>query len=231
MNTLLAKTLVLLKKGIFLLLFVLFMVYFGIPSIETFIRKETIFIENTGHYSHLDFPVISITRYPDNQTIKEECYSKNKSKELLDCVRNKTFDLNNTIIDMRQNIYSGANSLVDKGKWEKTYLITYYGKIFSLQEYDMSYTDYLMIRLPGSGRYHIDLHDRNHYIGGSEQYEDFQRPQLYLEKAKRFEAGIQAIINLKIEKVILLPEVSNCNDEYDYSFYNCIKVIHCAQTS
>ena len=220
MKSFLGKTLVLFKKGISLLLFLLFTAFFGIPSIKEYLKNETIFIGSQSHYSKDDFPVVTIKRAHDNiDNMKGDCYSRNDSSDLMECVRNYTFDLNDTIMDMRQNVYMGANSSVNKSNWKMGYSNSYSGRTYTISDgFELSYSDYLQISLPRDGRYAIDFHDKNHYIEASEQFEDFQRPAIYLDK------GNILFMHLKVEKVVLLPEVSNCNDNKDYSFLNCVKV-------
>ena len=187
-------------------------------------KKETIFIETKSHYSKDDLPVITVGRFQSNINIKRSCYRENNSSNLLACLRNNTFDLNDTIIDMRQNVYLGKNSSVEKSNWKMGFHNAYSGRTYTISDgFELSSSDFLKIKLPGSGIqpggvYTIDFHDRNHYIEASEQYEDFQRPSVVLAK------GTRVYMHLKAEKIVLLPEVSNCNDNKDYSFLNCVKV-------
>ena len=66
--------------------------------------------------------------------------------------------------------------------------------------------------------YGIDLHDRHFYMDFSEQFVDFQRVQVKLEN------GFKKMMWIKIEQTILLPELSDCNTDEQYSFLRCSKV-------
>ena len=133
MNTFLEKTLFLFKRGIGLLLFLLFIAFFAIPSMDEYLKKETIFIETKSQYSKNDFPVISITRSHANRAIiKDDCFSRNDLVDLaLECLRNYTFEFNDTIIDMRQNVYMGDNLSLKKSSWKMGFWNSYFGRTYA----------------------------------------------------------------------------------------------------
>ena len=219
MSTLLGKTLFLFRVVFVLIVLIFFIIYFGIPSIEQYLRKETIFIETQRDYLQSDFPHISVTRFPHNENTKEECYSKKNLTNLMDCLSENTYDLNNTILDMRQQIYQGAYNSVDYTKWQLRYMIAYWGRTYTWKEkYVLSDTDYARIILPSNGKYIVEFHDKSHYVETSEQYEDFQRVTIIIEKGKKYD------IFLRTEEINSLPEVTNCNSDDSYSFLSCAKV-------
>ena len=134
------------------------------------------------------------------------------------CRISDCFDQNqfNNVKDIWENFYFGRNhSLKDKTSY--TY---YWGKlVFLRKNYALSNKDYLRIHFDKTKNFYaIDLHDKNFHIDGSEQFVDFKRVQVKLEN------GLKKIIWLKIEQIILLPELSYCNNEEHYSFLECSKV-------
>ena len=124
----------------------------------------------------------------------------------------------NYIKDIMENFYYGKNSSVI-GNIETSYT-TYWGKVRMLrQNYTLSHNNYLRIHLKSHEKYGLELHDNKFYSEASEQYVDFKRVSLALDK------GFKKMIWLKIEQNILLPELSDCNNDEDYSFLICYKVM------
>ena len=56
------KRLFLGKLGFVILLWFIFLLYFGIPSIENYLKKETIFVESKRRFTMDDLPTISINK-------------------------------------------------------------------------------------------------------------------------------------------------------------------------
>ena len=84
-----------LKKGIIIFLFVMFLIYFGIPSWNSYKEKKTIFIESTRNYTQTDFPALSIGQFSKNMShIVQTCYSFNDTKrESLNIILNNLINL------------------------------------------------------------------------------------------------------------------------------------------
>lgn len=125
------------------------------------------------------------------------------------------------IKEILENFSVGQNSSL-KNKLETSYS-SYWGKIIMLRKnYALSNQDFLRIyfnNISDEEFYAIDLHDRQFYCEGSKQFVDFKRVQVKLEN------GFKRIIWIKIEQTILLPEISNCNSDENYSFLQCSKVL------
>ena len=137
---------------------------------------------------------------------------------IVDC-----FDQNQgiTVKDIWENFYYGQNSSL-KNKLEASFT-NYWGKFLMLRNnYTLSNNDYLRIHfpnIPNQDFYGIDLHDRNFHMDFSEQFVDFQRVQVRLEN------GFKKMFWIKVEQIVLLPELSECNNHEDYSFLGCSKVM------
>ena len=70
-----------LKYGLLVFLFIMFLVYFGIPSWQSYIEKKTIFIESHRNHTQTDFPAMSINEFSENMSdIAQSCHSLNDSK-------------------------------------------------------------------------------------------------------------------------------------------------------
>ena len=96
------------------------------------------------------------------------------------------------------------------------YIIPFWGRIYNLINYNLSNEDYLIIKFEDFNEYHIDFYDKNYFVEKSEKFKDFHT--MALKSGRRY-AGL-----LDITLHDLLPEVSKCNDDDDYSFLVCTRV-------
>ena len=134
------------------------------------------------------------------------------------CIENFTESLTSTIKDAREFAYYGNNKSIPWNHWRTSYLIPYWGRIYNLINYNLSNEDYLKIHFEDFNEYHIDFYDKNYFVEKSEQFKDFPRHTMALKSGRRY-AGL-----LDITLHDLLPEVSKCNDDDDYSFLVCTRV-------
>ena len=202
----------------------IFMIFFGYPSYMSYYKKKTFFVESHRCFSPEDLPVISVSKIPtddvDADIINSACLNKTMlgSENINACISRLTSDVNETIIDLRENFYFGQNSSVDKALWKTTFNRNYYGRTFFLQDYNLSDKDYMKLVLAGSKDYTVNLHDRKYYVENTEKFSDYTWLQKFLHKGQRVS------LFLEITLINLLPEVSGCNSDQDYNFLQCTKV-------
>ena len=101
-----------------------------------------------------------------------------------------------------------------------TYTIRFFGRNYFLQKYNVTDYDYMRLVFPVSenGKYQLSFHDKKYFVENSERLKDFSRLFISLENDKRFS------VFLDITLYSLLPEVSRCNDDKEYSFLKCTRV-------
>ena len=211
----LSTTLFLLKILIVIILLIIFLNYFAKTSLKKYLAEETMFVESFRDVELSDFPVISVAReYPH---VDEECYNEtNVPDNITKCLLDNTKEFQDMIVDV---VEDGDNqSLI--GQWETSFTDPYWGRIYFSKDPHQYHNDrYLMIKLVDYGHpYTIDLHDQKFYIERSEQMMDFQRINVLLYSCEK------VTISMSIEQIVLLPEVSSCNNEKDYSLMKCTKV-------
>ena len=64
---------------IIIVLWTFFLLFFGYPSLISFLEKKTIFIEDTRSFQKEDFPIISVSKFKNGQlldeVVEEQCYN------------------------------------------------------------------------------------------------------------------------------------------------------------
>ena len=208
-----------------LLLFLLFLQFFGIPAIQKYLRRDTMFVHSKRKVERSDYPVISImktTNYSDQ--LKTKCYYNQTDYNTAKiCLEENVDDLEATVIDVLDDAYASETSIVKQEKWKTIFTIPYWGKVFSLQDsFNLSYKKYLKFVMSDPGDdvlYSVRLHDKRFYYDCTEQMTDFENLN------HEFGDGRSEFIYVKIEHVSLLSGVSNCNDNESYSFRTCVKVL------
>ena len=220
MALLFSKTLLALRLFIIVLLFLIFVAYFGIPSLQNYLQFKTFFVETKRAIESSDLPVISVTKRTNKTSdIHTKCYNQTEYQRFIKCLTEKTED---PIIDIRENIFFGSNLSLGLKSWERSFMSSWFGSIFLMrQPYNLSNTDFLRLTLTGHGYNVINLHDRNLMVELTEQFKDFQRASVTATKGKRVS------IYLDIEQTVLLAGISSCNDDENYSFMSCVKVYNC----
>ena len=141
-------------------------------------------------------------------------------KSLNRCIENFTESLTSTIKDSRAAVYYGKTNSIPWNYWRTSYLIPFWGRIYSLSNYSLSNKDYLKIEFEESDNdeYSIEFHDKNYFVEKSEQFKDFPRHTMVLKSGLRYTGFLDITLH------VLLPEVSNCKDDDDYSFLECTRV-------
>ena len=75
------KLLLIFKNVAVVFLFLMFLIYFCVPSWESFRERRTIFIETQRFYEQTDFPVISIGKQTKNMSlILQSCFCYDDAK-------------------------------------------------------------------------------------------------------------------------------------------------------
>ena len=216
------KTLLAFRLLIIIFLLFMFVVYFGIPSVENYFQYKTFFVESIRSIESSDLPVISVSRRT-NETSKilVTCYNHTDFDVFMNCLKEMTEEMDDTILDARENFFFGTHISIKNNGWETSFMTSWYGRLYMLrQPYNLSNNDYMRLTFPDDSRYTIDFHDHRQIIEMTEQVKDFQKVSLIPEKGKRL------LFHLDIEEVILLPTMDGgCNNGKNYSFVSCTKVL------
>ena len=169
------KTQALLKQCFAILLFVLFLFLFGIPSFEKFLRRST-FIqkENAAHDFQLPAITVCITNKIKtgwkngtwtlfDNVLKNECRGSDSIEEMLKCIKKKTYSLDETI-DTRVFTSDAAKNL---SSWTSDITFTSFGKCHTFSSL-VSDEDGFQIkfakRKKGEVTYHILFHDKDFIV-------------------------------------------------------------------
>ena len=128
-----------------------------------------------------------------------------------------TDSINSTVKETRELIY-GDNKSISTNSWKTSFTISFWGRMYNLINYNLSSKDYLTLKLDNSGEYNIEFYDKKNFFEKSEQYKDFPRTQIVMKAKMRYTAF------LDITHTILLPEVSKCSNDENYSFLKCTRV-------
>ena len=214
------KSIFLLRIFVCLILWIIFLIFFGYPSLVNYLEKNTFFVETERDIGPEDLPIISVSKVPTGENILNSACLNNPmgDENVNDCVLRVTNGLNETVHDVRENIYFGKNKSINRDLWRSTFTFNYWGRTFYLQDYNLSHNDYMRISFPDSDDYALNLHDKKFFIENSERYKDYKWLQKFLHKNQ-----YQSLF-VDITLIILLPEVSGCNSDKEYSFLQCSKV-------
>ena len=220
------KTFIILRIFFVLLLFIIFLQFFGFPSIRKYLRQDTMFVESSRDVEYEDYPVISVVKTTTKSLISSEaCYDNQTNfEDAKQCLEEYSDNLNDTIVGLIDDAYAvEPQNRTYSGDWETIFTIPYWGRVYSSKEkLNLSFNRYLQVKLlhPGNDSYYrVDLHDSSFYYDCTEQMKDYERTYLLVNDPSKV-----ILLYVDIEKISLKPEVTKCNNDEKYSFKKCTKV-------
>ena len=199
-------------------LWILFLVYFGFPSLNNYLKKETIFVESKKKMTPEDLPIIGVNKINFRKDLKncletdlviKECY-ENTTEEFDKIIKSSAID--NRGIKLK---------LVSRDDWDTSYVDKRFDRIFVLQNYSISGVEWLLIQFnvdDNNSSLELALYDKKYSVEKSSNMVDFMREIIGVER------GQNVLVFIKITEYHLLPETSGCIDEEDYSFLKCTRV-------
>ena len=236
------KVLLISKTTLQLVLFFLFLTFFGIPSFKQYQRKETIVIKSELETDGIEVPAVTLQATLDNtlgwKSVKEEDinwisfelfeHCKGINKTIEECVQTDTIKLSDFLAEARfENTYDSSNSVqIDLSPssldWKEDMTTTGFGKHFTFKfskpfVFDDEYC--LMFSLFRNFTFFLFVHDENFFfynansLGPPINYQTFQGLN---EKNHYQELTLTKHTKLNLDR-------QPCEENTAYSFNSCIK--------
>ena len=212
------STYIILLKFIFICVLTFILVnFFGKPSLERYLEKSTIFIDEQVDYDIDNPPAILVSRSSVEEII-ESCLSFDVYQEAVKCIDDK--------LPSRDQIFAEvgiSNNTMYKQvlleSWEMDFdELWWRGKMYSLRNYRLQHYEWLNLRF-FNAQITMEIFDPNFYTR-SYKYLTVPKYQISLKPGESTYLEIQGVqINL-----INKPSKS-CNNSKDYSFTKCVEVI------
>ena len=225
------------------LLFVLFMVFFGIPSIEQYQKKETIFITSEKMTNGFDAPAISLIALDNNigYGFKTETNQTNslmarstgnflwyhcqeiKQNDLNDCISSDSYELTDFLITAIIDIPIKANfGKVNKTLWHEDIGLASNGKVFTWnpqRTITRDWNELIFLSLKRNFKFFIFVHDINFYSmstsprGSTQAFWEFN--------GNTTKNHYREIALVKHKRLNL--DHQPCEETEDYIFLDCVK--------
>ena len=230
-------------------LFILFLKFFGIPSVEKYLDKETIVIYSEERTNGIEAPAITIialkkTVYPMGwKTVQEnisyEAFAMFNHCQgisftsIEDCLKNDTIERNKFLKSIILGpIKINSTSLLDESlssMWSEDMTATFMGRHFTLRPpmtLPPTYDGRLSFHLVTSFNYVIWLHDENFFLPNTNPFGLPSQPWKVTRKSKpketKPEPGLYHRITLTKQKKLNLDR-RPCEEDPSYSFMTCTK--------
>ena len=225
------------------LLFVLFMAFFGIPSIEQYRKKETIFITSEKMTNGIDAPAISLFAVDNNigYGFKTETNQTNslmarstgnflwyhcqeiKQNDLNDCISSDSYELTDFLITAIIDIPIKANfGKVNKTLWHEDIGLASNGKVFTWnpqRTITRDWNELIFLSLKRNFKFFIFVHDINFYSmstsprGSTQAFWEFN--------GNTTKNHYREIALVKHKRLNL--DHQPCEETEDYIFLDCVK--------
>ena len=227
-----------------LVLFLLFLRFFGVPSFEKYLDKKTIVIFSEEQTNGIEAPAITFA--PSNYSILgwktvnksmedpstsfdlvNHCQSLNAT-DIETCVENDTFQLADYLKAARLGIFEKDNSFLSESSlssfWTEDITIPHHGRHFTLkpsQKITRDASHNIAFVLDASFSYSIFIHDENFFLVN---YNPMALPsRVWLLKGRTLRGGGYFFkITLTKHRRLNLDE-RPCEGDPSYNFNTCIK--------
>ena len=226
-----------------IILFVLFLIFFGVPSVQKYLEKQTIVISSEEQTNGIEAPAITFVATKKREfSIGWKSVDKDinfKSFVLVDhcqkmsftdmdiCYENDTFGRDEFLMSATLGFYKEtARSLFhESSMWTEDMTVTYNGRHFTLNP-SMIMTKApnhaLIFEVDNSFDYHIWLHDVNFFIVNQNPYGLPSKLWIISGNALTNEDGFYHEITLTKHKKLNLVQ-RPCEEDPRYSFAACSK--------
>ena len=226
-----------------IILFVLFLVFFGVPSIEKFLEKQTIVISSEEETNGIEAPAITFValkrqgvaigwKLVDESptyysfAMVQHCQAKNFT-DMQSCQKNDTFGRNDFLTSAKLGFYKehSRSLLNESSMWTEDMTVTYYGRHFTLNP-SMKITKApnhsLIFEVDSSFDYSIWLHDENYFIVNQNPYGLPSKLWIITGNELSGVHGFYHEITLTKHKKLNLDR-RPCEEDPSYSFTSCTK--------
>ena len=229
------------KTTLQLVLFLLFLAFFGIPSFKQYQRKETIVVKSELETEGIEVPAVTLQATLDNalgwKSAKEDTtwtsfelfeHCKGINKTIDECVQTDTIKLSDFLAEAKfENTYNSSASVdIDSStsspNWKEDMTTTGFGKQFTFkfsEPFVLNEDFCLMFSLFKNFTFFLFVHDENFFfynansLGPPINYQTFQG---LLEKNHYQELTLTKQTKLNLDR-------QPCEDNPAYSFNSCIK--------
>ena len=223
------------------LLFVLFMVFFGVPSIEKYQRKDTIFVTSKVSTNGIEAPAVSIIVLNENgygwkantsQTssllgrynmafLLDHCKEINLT-DVEHCIAKNSFELTDFMTTATFKLSPSTVGELNKTSWTEDINITPDGRIFTWnpqRNITPEWEDLVFLSVYKNFTYFIFVHDIDFYIIGTNRLG--ATPAFWTFNGKTMQNHYQEIVLVKHKRLNL--DHQPCEEDESYRMLDCVK--------
>ena len=209
------------SKFLFISILLIFLVnFFGLPSLERYLEKSTVFVDEKVDYDFDNPPSLLVSRgNKKSAELIEQCLSLNESYEAaVQCIDDKLPTKEQIILEEGTTNVQGVFKPTSLGLWRMDFDESLWlGKMYILEKYYLEPNEWLYLTFPNE-RIAIEFIDPKFYF---RVYKSMTIPKLKLfvqpEKLSYLE--------IVAERFHLLDRPSNpCIRSEEYSFSKCVEV-------
>ena len=210
----------LVSKFIFISFLLIFLVnFFGIPSLERYLEKSTVFVNERVDYDFNNPPPIMITR-GNMKSVEaiEQCLKLNDTYEAaVQCIDNKVPTKDQMILEERKTGHQDL-SLPSLGSWRMYFDQQFYlGKSFILEKYQIEPIEWLNLRFFNE-TITLQFIDPKFYFRAY-KYLTIPKLEFFVQPGKT------TYLEIVAERFRLLDRPSKpCIRSEEYSFTKCLEV-------
>ena len=223
-----------------IVLFVLFLIFFGIPSVEKYLDKQTIVVSSEEQTNGIEAPAITFVATLKKQGWKSVAKNLNyksfvmvhhcRAKNFTDiniCQKNGTFGRDDFLKLARLGYYkeNSSRSFNESSMWTEDMTVTYYGRHFTLNP-SMKMTNALdqafIFEVDISFDYSIWLHDENFFIVNENPFGLPSKLWIIAGQELTGAGGFFHEVSLTKHKRLNLNR-RPCEEDPRYSFATCTK--------
>ena len=224
------------------LLFVLFMVFFGIDSIEKYQKKDTIFVTSQESTNGIEAPAVSLIALNDttgfgwkahtNQTgsfqgkynmafLFDHCQEINFTN-LEDCITNDSFGLTDFLTTATFTMSPLTVGQLYKTSWTEDVSLTTNGRIFTWnpqRNITPHYTQIVFLSLYKKFTYYVFVHDLDFYMISTNRFG--ATPAFWEIMGNTMQTHYQEIKLVKHKRLNI--DRQPCEEDENYRMLDCVK--------
>ena len=222
-------------------LFFLFLVFFGVPSLEKYQRQETISISTRKLTKGIEAPPVTILAFNNNTgygwksktnatgfsdrrfrfSLLDHCNEINQT-DLKACISNDTFQLTEVLKTARFGMMKGSSLNLKDSSWTGDIAATDNGRYFTWDPQTIispNLTDFVFMSVSKSFKFFILVHDKNFFIMNSNPLGP--PASKYEFDGSTMQSHYQELVLIEHQRLNL--DHQPCEEEKDYSFSACVK--------
>ena len=226
-----------------IILFVLFLVFFGIPSIEKYLDKQTIMVSSEEQTNGIEAPAITLVALKKrgvptgwksvNKDLNYQsfvmihhCQAMNFT-DMDICQKNDTYERGDFLMSAALGFFkeNSTSLLNESSMWTEDMAVTYYGRHFTLNpSMTMTKTPHhaFIFQVDKSFGYYVWLHDENFFIVNQNPFGLPSKLWIITGNELSGKNGLYHEITLTKHKKLNLDR-RPCEEDPKYSFLTCTK--------